>query len=87
MEYCLYFIALVYFFIYIKKGRNDNALNNQTIFDKNYTLALRGICALLVVTGHLENYLVGDMTGKALGNICILHIFFSYNFFFGLFLV
>ena len=75
MVYCLYFIAFVYIYIYIKRRGNEHSLSNQTIFNKDYTLPIRGICALLVVTGHLENYLMGSMTGKVLGNIYILHIF------------
>lgn len=69
MTPCYLFIVFLYFLVFAWKGMGKITPDSQHVFDKDFTLPLRGLCALLVVTGHLENFL-----GKGtLGNIPLLH--------------
>ncbi|MBO7441128.1 MAG: acyltransferase [Bacteroidales bacterium] len=70
MGFCSLFVAFLFFLVYIYRERGEIQLDSQNTFDKDFTIPLRGLAALLVVTGHLENYL----NSGGLGNITLLHI-------------
>lgn len=70
MSVCYLFVAFLFFLVYVYIERGRIQLDSQHTFNKDFTVPLRGLAALLVVTGHLENYL----NSGGLGNITLLHI-------------
>ena len=68
---CFVVVLYIYTYVYVSKRKCLNSLNEQSSFNKDYTLPIRGLCALFVVTGHLENFL----NSSSLGTINWLHFF------------
>ncbi len=71
MRTCFLVISFLYLSVYLLIKTKYITVENQNSFTKEFTLPLRGLCALFVVTGHIENYL----NSAALGSFGLLHIF------------